>query len=170
MNKLFRLLYTILFSHRRPSVDFLGACDTPFRVYPADLDVLRHMNNGVYFSLQDLARVDLMIRCGVKGVLDQNGWYPVITAETLTFKRSLKLWQKFYIRSQVIGWTDKAFVLAHHHMVGEQIYAEGLITARFLKKSGGGVKPKELLETAGFPSTSPPIPANILQKFDLVTR
>jgi len=45
----------------------LGSTDVgrmTFRVVPTDLDVLGHMNNGVYFSLMDLGRIDLMIRTG----------------------------------------------------------------------------------------------------------
>jgi len=36
-----------------------------FRVLPTDLDVLGHMNNGVYLSIMDLGRMDLLQRSGV---------------------------------------------------------------------------------------------------------
>lgn len=162
MNKIFRLIYTLLFSRYRPKVNYDGICETPFRVLPNDLDLNLHMNNGVYFSLQDLARIDLMIRCGLLPVLNKNGWYPVITSETLKFRRSLKPWQKFIIRSQLLGWTDKAFVLQHHHLAGGNECASGIITARFLKKSGGSVTPKEIMKAAGFPEESPRISEHIV--------
>ena len=40
----------------------LGLCLTPFRCWFTDLDVLRHMNNGKYFSIMDLARVDRILK------------------------------------------------------------------------------------------------------------
>src|SRR3954464_393805 len=113
MNLLFRLLYLLLFSKHRSRLDLFERCKTPFRVWPSDLDVLRHMNNGKYFSLQDLARVDYMIRTGVAKAMAKNGWYPVVVAETAQFKRSLKVFEKFELTSQVLCWDDKHFVLEH---------------------------------------------------------
>ena len=33
---------------------------TRFRVLPTDLDILRHMNNGVYLSIFDVGRFDML--------------------------------------------------------------------------------------------------------------
>lgn len=62
MNLLFRFIGLLLFSKARGPLKGLDECVTPFLVMPMDLDVLMHMNNGKYFSLMDLGRVDLMIR------------------------------------------------------------------------------------------------------------
>ena len=35
------------------------------RVLPTDLDLLMHVNNGVYFSLMDFGRWDMIFRNGV---------------------------------------------------------------------------------------------------------
>lgn len=64
MNLILRLLALPLLSRRRSKTSPLGPCRTPFRVWPTDLDILRHVNNGVYLSLMDLARVDLLSRAG----------------------------------------------------------------------------------------------------------
>lgn len=158
MNLIFRLLYLTFFSARRSAVSIMGPCVTPFRCWFTDLDVLRHMNNGKYFSIMDLARVDLMIRAGLWKKLAQKGWYPVVVAETMKFKKSLGPLQKFNIVTRVIGWDEKAFLLTESFMVGDQVYAEAVIRARFLKKSGGSVTPSELLELAGEKGPSPELP------------
>ena len=71
----------------------LGPCVTPFRVLPTDRDVLMHVNNGVYLSMMDVARVDLMYRAGLMGKLATRRWYPVVVAESIQFRRSLELFQ-----------------------------------------------------------------------------
>ena len=91
MNLWLRLLSLFCFSWFRERCDILGPCLTPFRVLPSDLDVLGHMNNGKYLSLLDLARTDIMIRSGVLPQLIKRQWYPVLAAETIAFKSSLKL-------------------------------------------------------------------------------
>lgn len=60
MNRLLRLLWLVIRSRWAERCSTLGPCRTRLRVWPNDLDVFLHVNNGVYFSLCDLARVDLM--------------------------------------------------------------------------------------------------------------
>lgn len=161
MNKFFRLFYTLLFSRFRSQVEILGVSETPFRCYPNDLDVLRHMNNGVYFSLMDLARVDFMIRARVKDALDKNGWYPVVTAETMKFRRSLKLFRKFTIQTRILGWTDKAFLVEQQFLSQGDVVASAIIMARFLRRKGGSVAPAEILSAVGFNGPSPELPESV---------
>jgi acyl-CoA thioesterase FadM len=113
------------------------------------------MNNGKYFSLMDLARVDLMIRAGLHRIVRQNDWYPVVVAETLRFRKSLKLFERFVIETTVLGWDEKAFILQQRFLRGQDCVAEGVVRARFLKKSGGSVTPDEVL-TLSNPASRPP--------------
>lgn len=155
MNLIFRFIWILLVSKSRPKLGVLEACRTPFRCWPTDLDVLRHMNNGKYFSIMDLARVDLMTRTGVMTKLNSAGYYPVVVSETMKFRRSLKLWQKFDVETVVIGWDDKAFILQQRFISGDVVCAEAVVRARFLKKSGGSVLPTEVLKMANTEQASP---------------
>ena len=158
MNHFFRLLWTQLASLWRKPVPVLGPCLTPYICLLTDLDVLRHMNNGTYFSLLDLARVDLMNRAGVGSKLAQQGWYPVVVAETMRFRKSLKLFDRFHVETVVLGWDEKAFLLQQRFLKGHVCVAEAVVRARFLKKSGGSVTPKEILQLANWTSESPQLP------------
>jgi len=163
MNKIFRLLHMYLFSRFRSAVDIMAECSTPFRVWFTDLDVLRHMNNGIYLSLQDLARVDYMIRAKAAPRIAERGWYPVVAAETIRFRRSLQLFQKFEIRSRLISWDDKYIYLEHKFVSRNELIAVGMIRARFLKKQGGTVAPVELLSALGLSLQAPPFPEYLQQ-------
>lgn len=159
MNLFFRLLWLAIVGRRRSRVSILGPCRTPFRVLPTDLDVLRHMNNGVYFSLMDVARVDLMIRAGALRVMRSRGWYPVVVAETMQFRRSLLPFQRFEIVTRVVTWDDKSFLLEQWFERDGEMVARALLRSRFLSKRGGAVPTAELLAAVGVPFE--PAPADV---------
>jgi len=155
VNLWLRLLWLLLASPRRAPVPPLGPCRTPFRVLPSDLDVLRHVNNGVYLSMMDLARVDLMMRAGLARKLRQRGWYPVVVAQTIRYRRSLTLFQAFTIATRVLGWDEKAFVLEQRFERGGETVANALVRARFLSTAGEKIRPQEILALVSESSSSP---------------
>jgi acyl-CoA thioesterase FadM len=107
MSLLLRLLLLLFSSRRRSRLHVLDTCVTPFRVWLNDLDALLHMNNGRYLTILDLARVDLMMRSGLWKHLKAQGWYPVVTLETIRFHRSLELGNRYDVETRVIGWDEK---------------------------------------------------------------
>jgi acyl-CoA thioesterase FadM len=158
MNLFLRLLLLLLTVRFKPRCDVLGPARKRFIVWPPDLDVLWHVNNGVYLSMLDVARVDMMLRSGVAPRLRRAGVYPVVAAETIRFRRSLQLFQAFEIETRVIGWDEKAFLLEHRFLRGEELVAEAVVRSRFLKREGGTVTSQELLELLGKPGPSPELP------------
>ena len=125
---------------------------------PTDIDVLRHMNNGVYFSIMDIGRMDLLIRSGGWQKLSAKGYYPVMANETISFRKSLNLWKKFDLETRVVGYDAKAVYVEQRFVVGGEIYAQAMTRARFLKRSGGTVTVAELLETIGWDGEQPVLP------------
>jgi YbgC/YbaW family acyl-CoA thioester hydrolase len=158
MNLWWRLLLTLFFSKGRTTVAALGPCTTPFRVCLSDLDVLRHVNNGKYFSMMDVARVDLMRRSGVLAIMNSRGWYPVVVLESASFFRSLKWGERFEIQTEVIGWDAKYFFMRQSFNRAGKTVADAYVKARMLKRSGGAVSTRELFEIVGANESSPPLP------------
>ena len=156
MNLYLRLVWLALAGRFRRAVSALGPCRTPFRVWPSDLDVLRHVNNGVYFSLMDVARVDLIRRAGLFGKLRERGWYPVALAETIQFRRSLTLFQRFEIVTRVLGWDEKALLIEQRFERRGEVLALAFVRARFLQRGGGGVAPGAIVGLAGLSADVPP--------------
>lgn len=162
MNLWWRLLLLRWTSPRRPKVEVVGPCVSPFRVAPTDLDLLRHVNNGRYLTLLDLARVDLLVRSGVADVLERNGWYPVVTAETIAFHRSLRVWEPFTVTTVVLGWDERTITLEQtfrrSHAGDGEVVAQAVVRALFLRRSGGRVPMAELMSAAGHHGVSPALP------------
>jgi len=139
----------MMVSGRRSAVPALGPCRTPFRVLPTDLDLLRHVNNAAYFSLMDLARLDLMRRAGLFHQLSARGWYPVVVAETIQFRRSLTLFQRIAIVTRVLAWDEKAILLEQRFERSGETVAVALVRARFLARTGGSVPSSDVMALAG---------------------
>ena len=68
-------LFRSRFGHRLGHFDIAR---TNFVTLPTDQDILRHMNNGVYLSIMDVARFDMLMRNGVWQIFKEKGWYPVV--------------------------------------------------------------------------------------------
>jgi acyl-CoA thioesterase FadM len=119
------------------------------RVLPTDLDILGHMNNGVYLSIMDLGRMDLMIREGFWAKLRAQKMYPVMVGETISFRRSLNPWERFILETRVIGVDDKAVFVEQRFVIDGEIAASAIARARFLQVGGPTVSIERLSELAG---------------------
>ncbi len=159
MNLFLRLLLLFLMTPFRPRCDPFGPARKRYLVWPPDLDVLFHVNNGVYLTMLDAARVDLLLRSGVGKLLWQKGLYPVVAAQTIRFRRSLKLFDAFEVETKVIGWDEKALIIQHHFLRRGELVAEAVVRSRFLRRRGGTVSSAEVLELVGRAGPSPTLPA-----------
>lgn len=142
----FRLMLHMLRSKRAAPLSAHDVSRVTFRVMPTDLDVLGHMNNGVYLSIMDIGRIDLMIRCGAWKRLNSRGIYPVVANETITFRKSLQPWQLFTLETRIAGVDERSSYLEQRFVVDGEIFAQAFIRARFLKKRGGFATMPELFE------------------------
>jgi len=158
VNLIFRTILHRILSPRRSPLGVRDVGTMSLRVLPTDIDVLRHMNNGVYFSIMDLGRMDLLIRAGSWKKLSAKGYYPVMANETISFRKSLNLWKKFDLETRVVGYDEKAVFVEQRFVVGGEIYAQAMTRARFLKRSGGTVSVAELLDTIGWDGEQPVLP------------
>lgn len=161
MNVLWRTLIVMLTARRRlRGSGRLGPTEigrVRVTTLPTDIDLLRHMNNGRYLSLFDLGRWDLLVRTGLWDVMKRHGWYAVVSSETVTFRKSLNLWQRFDIESRMIGHDDKAVYLEHRAVVDGEVYARAIIRARMMKRSGGTLSHEELFAAVGRPEGIPEV-------------
>jgi len=136
----------------------LGPCRTRFRVWPGDIDVLFHVNNGVYLSMLDVARVDMMLRSGALRLLRKGHVFPVVQAQTIRYRRSLRLFERFDVETRVVGWDEQAFLLTHAFLRRDELVAEAVVRVRFLQRGVAKPTSAEVLELLGLPGASPALP------------
>jgi len=157
--RLFKVLLLALWK-RQP----LGAMEESvlrFRVWPNDLDTNLHMNNGRYMTLLDLGRLDLLLRAGAFRVGWKKKWIPVLGAASVRFRRSLKLFDVFTMKTRLIGW-DSTWIYLE-----QSLESQGrLVTLAYLKGMftgpDGRVPIPELLLALGMDAReSPELPEGL---------
>ncbi|TLM85359.1 acyl-CoA thioesterase [Pseudarthrobacter sp. NamE2] len=136
MHLLLRTFILLFASSRRPPLRVWDSASLPLRVLPTDIDIAMHVNNGMYLSLMDLGRFDLMVRSGVWKRMRRRGWSPVVAAETISFRKSLQLWQQYTIETRIIGLDAKAIYFEQRMVADGEIYARAYIATRLVTKAG----------------------------------
>lgn len=144
-----------------PGRGILDTSVTRMRVHPADLDLYRHVNNGVYLQMMDVARSNLLADLGAFNRLKERGWYPVVASSTMTYRRSLRLWDRFELRTRVLGWDPRIVYLEQSFWKSDQMYARGLVAARFLARNGDRVSGDDLAALLEPGTTSPELPEDV---------
>jgi acyl-CoA thioesterase FadM len=159
----FRTVLRTILSSLGPRIQPYDVARADFRVLPTDLDVFRHMNNGVYLSILDLGRLDLLRRGGIWAIFRERGWYPVVVSETISFRKSLTLWQRFTIESRILGYDHRAVYVEQRIVRAGEVYSRAYIRGRFLKRTGGVVSIPELLSAVPAPPADLLVPEWLLQ-------
>lgn len=84
---------------------------TRWRVLPADLDLLGHMNNGRYLVVMDFARLHYLARMGLLSLAFKNHWMAPAGMVQIDFQRPLKPFERFEIGTQVLSWDNRWFYM-----------------------------------------------------------
>jgi YbgC/YbaW family acyl-CoA thioester hydrolase len=159
LRRYLRLLRIRLAARRRPALGLHDVSRVPGRVGWSDIDELGHMNNGVYLSLMDHARLDLMLRSGAWERLRAAHMYPVVTAQTITYRRSLVRGQRYVIESRIAGYGEKHVYIEQRFVVGGQVWERAFVEGRFLRERGGAVPMDEVAAVVGEDLAAHPAPA-----------
>ncbi len=157
MNLLVRLALILIGAARRGRLGALGTSSIAMRVWPNDLDVQMHMNNGRYLSLMDLGRIDLLVRSGFLHEARLRGWYPLVGAATIEYRRPLRVLQRYSLMTKLLGWDERWFYLEQHFIRGNKVVAVAMVKA-MIRGTSGAVPTSEAMNAIGFSSPSPALP------------
>ncbi len=147
---LFRTLWKGLTLRFRSPLEALGSSVLAFRVWPNDLDVNVHMNNGRFLSVMDLGRFDLTFRTGLGKAMLRNRWQPLVGGVTIRYRRSLDPFEAYELHTRLLGWDAKWFLLEQRFMKrGGVLAAEGVVRALFRGREGN-VPVAEVLRQMGY--------------------
>jgi len=155
---LFRTLWKALTLRLRPALDPLGISVLAFRVWPNDLDVNVHMNNGRFLSVMDLGRFDLTFRTGLGRAMFRNRWKPLVGGVSMRYRRSLNPFERYELHTRLLGWDAKWVYLEQRFCKrGGELAAEGVVRALFRAKDGN-VPMAEVLRQMGYEGPQPELP------------
>lgn len=130
------------------------------RVWPNDLDIFGHINNGRYLTIMDLGRVDMMLRTGFWKQMQRSRWYPLVGTALIDYRRPLKLFETFEMHTRVMGWDERWFYLEQIFLRSGEVAARATLKV-MIRDNDGVVVPKQALAAIGINDASPHLPAYI---------
>lgn len=120
-----------------------------FRVWPLDIDYMRHMNNARYFTAMELVRLALMSRSGLVRLALRRRWRFANAAQTAVFFRGLTLWQTYVVSARVLHLDDRWLYLKQHVRRGGELCATGLFKIG-IREGRDAVSPRMLTGMLGY--------------------
>lgn len=158
---LVRLLWAIFRSYRRPAISFLDTGLVTTHVWPNDLDLNLHMNSGRYMSMMDIGRIALLAQTRTLDRIVAMKWRPVVGGSMIRYRRSLRLFDEFDVRTRLVCWDEKWMYFEHVLEFDGEVYARGYVRGLMLD-ADGPVSSSEVMAVAGDPDLeSPPMPEPI---------
>ncbi len=114
-----------------------------------DIDPFMELNNGRHLTIMDFGRFDLAIRSGLIKVIKRKSWGLVVAGASVRYRHRLKLWQKYELHSQIVGYDDKWFYFHQKTIKDGKIHSAALIRTA-VTSSKGIVKSNEVLTEMGY--------------------
>jgi acyl-CoA thioesterase FadM len=128
MNRWLRTLITFIRAQFRKKINPDEETSLSFRVWISDVD-LSIMNNAAMLTIMEMGRIDLIIRTGFLIHAWKNRLYLPLASISAQFRRPLKRFQKFQLKTQLIYWDEKWIYISH------RVVREGKTIAVALVKS-----------------------------------
>ena len=154
---LFRFLLTMIKCRFRSRIGPLDESVVRFTALPHDCDLNFHLNAGRYVSFMDVARIELIGRVRFIGPMLRRGWRPVAGGAVVRFRKSVLPFERFDIRSRVIGWDDRWIYVEHIVEKNGEFCAIGHMRT-VIRSKHGTIPPAEVLAALNVTLESPPLP------------
>jgi acyl-CoA thioesterase FadM len=103
VNLYLRLVFALLRAWRLDPIEPGATIERALRVWPGDLDINGHMNNGRYLTIIDLMIVEYFVRTGMARVAMVAGWRPMSGGAVITYRKGLKPWQRYRLAFTLAG-------------------------------------------------------------------
>lgn len=143
--RLFKVLILAFYRNRITTQNLYNEVGT--RIYPNDLDINLHVNNGRYLTLCDLGRIDMFVRSGLSKVMLKKKWIPVVGSVTMKFIKPLHVFDRITITSQVTHWDEKYFYSTHCIYRKKVLVSEGTSRSLIVCRKTGRVTPDQVIDT-----------------------
>lgn len=160
MNLYLRLLWTWLRAAFKPRIRPGDTIELRLRVWPSDLDVNGHMNNGRYMTIADLALVEYFTRSGFLKLALARGWKPMLGGGIISFRRGLKPFAKYTLRFTVPCWDARWNYTRFEFVRNGEVMAVGHAKGAAVG-SKGIVDSHEVYTALGFDPVSPAFPESV---------
>ena len=136
-----------------------------FTVLPHDCDLNIHLNAGRFLSFMDVARMDLIGCTGLLRRLVRRGWRPIMGGCVVRYRREIRPFERFTVRSRVLGWDEKWFYLEHVVEKDKDTFCAVGTVRTLIRSKSGNVAPPDVLALVGIGQTASPELPEFVQKW-----
>jgi len=151
-----RILITLVKSRLQPGVAATDVIATDMIVGPTEAD-LRFVSNARYMLFMEIGRLELMLRTGILRHARASHWVPLVVSQTVRYKRPLRRFQRFTLKTHLAAWDDRWFFIEHKIERKGQLMVFGVAKCCFRGRDGV-VSPSVAFAALGSSEPSPPIP------------
>lgn len=152
-----RMATLVARERRAPKMELFDLHRMSLRCLPWDMDMFMEMNNGRILTLYDLGRFAMSERVGLFKVLKSEGWGLVVAGSTIRYRARITAFQRFEMRTRLLGWDDKFFYIEQGMWRGDTCCNHGLLRTGVTEK--GRLAPtSKVAEAMGLDATSPTLP------------
>ena len=125
-----------------------------FRAIPfIDTDITRMFTHS-YALFMGLARWHLLFGSQFRKLALRHKWAPVTTGEMINYRRSIRAFQKFELRTRVIYWDENRFYVEQSFNVSGQMFVSALVEG-LVRSPQGVLKPAAVFAQAGYDGPAP---------------
>jgi len=160
-NYLTRMAVTSVGSLARPNTHVLAEVDLPLRIWPSDLDIWGHVNNGRYLTLMDHGRLDHGLRTGLIPAMVKRRCRPLLGGVSVQYRREVRAFERCTLVTQLAAWDEKWLYYEQRLERRGELCARALVSA-VLKEGRKTLPPAELFAQMAEQTTSPVAPAALL--------
>ena len=124
-----------------------------------DTDVSR-LFTQTYAQYMGLARWNLVFNSEFRTAALQRGWTPVTTRETITYRRSIKAFERVRLVTRIVHWNAHRFYMEQTFMVRGDVravcYVEGVV-----RGPKGVLSPTDVFRELGVQRVAPSLPEEL---------
>jgi hypothetical protein len=148
MYPILRLGLELALARSLPPLPLDGVHVSRHTCWPWDVDPWMELNNGRTLTLYDLGRVPLAVRCGLVAALRRRGWGLAVAGASVRFRRRVRAFQRFEMRSAYVGRDDR-FLYVHQAMFRNGDALSSALIRGAVTGEGGIVPTDQVLAAMG---------------------
>jgi acyl-CoA thioesterase FadM len=153
-----RLAKDMIVARRQPAIGMTDLHVSHHMVWPWDLDMFAELNNGRTLTLYDLGRMGLGWRAGLIAALKEQKWGMTMAGSSARYRRRLRMFERFEMRSRAVCWDDKFTYLEQSMWKANGECASHVLYRSAVTDRNGIVSPERVLAAMGQDVISPPMP------------
>ncbi len=148
------------FKHRNdPTLAPTATHESRHYCLPQDIDLWWELNNGRTLTMYDMGRLPLAKRVGLIQALRKNKWGLTMAGCSVRYRRRIRMFEAFTMKSRAMGWDDKFVYLEQSIWKKSGECAGHILYRSAVTNRDGIVPPTQVMAALGMDIETNPLPS-----------